>query len=73
MNPLEVRVLFPRLHDVIFMNHAAVSRLSTQTRAAIVRAAEELAGPIIQTCAGELIRRGQGWQRSFMRRARGLL
>jgi selenocysteine lyase/cysteine desulfurase len=45
MDPAEVRTLFPRLHDVIFMNHAAVSPLSTQTQAAIVEAAEELTGP----------------------------
>ena len=45
MNPLDVRTFFPRLHDVIFMNHAAVSRLSTQTQAVIVKAAEELTEP----------------------------
>src|SRR5437588_6683596 len=45
LSPLEVRELFPRLHDVIFMNHAAVSLLSTRTEAAVVRAAEELTGP----------------------------
>jgi cysteine desulfurase/selenocysteine lyase len=45
LTPLDVRALFPRLHDVIFMNHAAVSLLSTRTRDAIVRAAEELTGP----------------------------
>ena len=45
LSPLEVRGLFPRLHDVIFMNHAAVSLLSTRTEAAVVQAAEELTGP----------------------------
>lgn len=45
LSPLDVRALFPRLHDVIFMNHAAVSLLSMRTQAAIVQAADELTGP----------------------------
>lgn len=45
LSPLDVRALFPRLRNVIFMNHAAVSLLSTQTQAAIARAADELTGP----------------------------
>src|SRR5919205_1408413 len=45
MTPLEVRAMFPRLQDVIFMNHAAVSPIPTRTQAAIVRVAEEMTGP----------------------------